>query len=400
MANILISGGGGGGVGSDEVTVTAGDVLKGKTYLGNDTDDEIGTGTLELTGDAGLNDVLSGKTFYTSDPKVKQTGTLALSGNAAPQYVYSGKTFYSTDPKNKQTGTMTVSSVVSFSTAVSGATVTLKWQNPAKGPYGGVIIRVKEGSYPTSVSDGSQAYRGTGTNSTVNGQSTATWNAIKSNITYYFRLWVYCDTSQGTLYSGSKDATAWISKVTGSRTFTSSGTFTVPYGVTSVTVFCVGGGGGGGHGSATHIYSGVSNIQTHDGSGGGGGGGGRCNRGTLSVTAGQTIIVTVGAGGGSGGTGGTTTFSSISASGGSPGAAGQSGNKNINYGGSGGSGGSGGGVGGCDHNKTQRNEYYDGTSYDAGAGGSNGGAGKRCGCVVRVEGIICIGFRSFAGKCA
>lgn len=38
--------GGGGGISSDEVTAIAKDVVKGKTYLGNDTNDEIGTGTL------------------------------------------------------------------------------------------------------------------------------------------------------------------------------------------------------------------------------------------------------------------------------------------------------------------------------------------------------------------
>ena len=143
-------------------------------------------------------------------------------------------------------GTMTVSSVVSFSAAVSGARVTLTWQNPAQGPYGGVIIRYKEGSYPSSVSDGSQAYKGTGSNSAVNGKSSYTWSAPNNNRTYYFRIWVYCDTSNGTLYSGYKEATAKIAKIQGSKTFTSSTKFTVPVGVASIQVFCVGGAGGSG----------------------------------------------------------------------------------------------------------------------------------------------------------
>lgn len=37
---------GGGGVSSDETTVVASQVLAGKTYLGSDTDDEAGTGTM------------------------------------------------------------------------------------------------------------------------------------------------------------------------------------------------------------------------------------------------------------------------------------------------------------------------------------------------------------------
>ena len=37
---------GGGGIGSDEVTVTADKVIEGYTYVGADTDDEIGLGTM------------------------------------------------------------------------------------------------------------------------------------------------------------------------------------------------------------------------------------------------------------------------------------------------------------------------------------------------------------------
>ena len=38
------------------------------------------TGTLTLSGDAGAGDVLSGKTFYTTNPKSKQTGTMGTMG--------------------------------------------------------------------------------------------------------------------------------------------------------------------------------------------------------------------------------------------------------------------------------------------------------------------------------
>jgi hypothetical protein len=65
--------------------------------------------------------------------------------------------------------------------------------------------------------------------------------------------------------------------------FTSSTTWTVPGGVTSVKVLVVGGGGGGG-----------------ESIGGGGGGGGVIYNESYSVTAGNSIIVTVGAGGAGG----------------------------------------------------------------------------------------------------
>lgn len=106
MSSILIPGSGAGGVSSSELTATAGDVLKGAKYVGQDTNDDIGTGTLELTGNATTGDVLANKTFYINNPKSKQTGTLTLSGNAAASRVLSPYTFYTTDPKTKLTGTI------------------------------------------------------------------------------------------------------------------------------------------------------------------------------------------------------------------------------------------------------------------------------------------------------
>lgn len=145
-------------------------------------------------------------------------------------------------------------------------------------------------------------------------------------------------------------------------------TFTVPSGVTSVSVVAIGGGQGGG-GSAN---SAVSTSQ-------GGGAGGGLSYGTVSVTPGQQISVAVGSGG-SGGTyknsgnqGGTSSFGSfIIASGGSGNTVGAIGNPNATTpsGGSGTagtssgtnrSGGGSGGTGGV------------GSSGDGGGGG--GGAG-------------------------
>lgn len=81
-----------------------------------------------------------------------------------------------------------------------------------------------------------------------------------------------------------------------SQTFTSSGSFTVPAGVNHLTVECTGAGGSG------------CSAPVNGGGGGGGGGGGAYTLATVSVTAGATYSVTVGAGGitasGDGGTGG------------------------------------------------------------------------------------------------
>lgn len=59
MGKILTMGAGGGGVGSDELTAKASDVREGMLYVGSDTNDEAGTGTLKdnkaWTGSVGRN---------------------------------------------------------------------------------------------------------------------------------------------------------------------------------------------------------------------------------------------------------------------------------------------------------------------------------------------------------
>jgi hypothetical protein len=92
----------------------------------------------------------------------------------------------------------------------------------------------------------------------------------------------------------------------GKQVFTSSGTFNVPTGVTSVLVTVIGAGGNGGNGSSSN---------------GGGGGAGGYIVDYVSVTSGGTATVTVGTNGGSR----TSSFAgatTITASGGSNGATG------------------------------------------------------------------------------
>lgn len=77
MGRVLMTGGGGGGD-LDVITAEADDILSGKVIV--DKDGNPLTGTLTLSGDAGAGDVLSGKTFYTTNPKSKQTGTMGTMG--------------------------------------------------------------------------------------------------------------------------------------------------------------------------------------------------------------------------------------------------------------------------------------------------------------------------------
>lgn len=112
----------------------------------------------------------------------------------------------------------------------------------------------------------------------------------------------------------------------GKQLFTSSGTFVVPTGVTSVKVTCVGGAGGGGGG-----------VVYYTGGTGGTGATGYVDTSVITVTPGQSIAITIGAGGalgergsassntgGTGGTGGTTYFGSLLSAPGGPGGTGGS----------------------------------------------------------------------------
>ncbi|HNP32261.1 MAG TPA: choice-of-anchor D domain-containing protein [Flavobacterium sp.] len=150
------------------------------------------------------------------------------------------------------------------------------------------------------------------------------------------------------------------------QTYTSSGTFTPPAGVTSVKVEAYGAGGGGG-------YGGTSNKK----GGGGGGGGGYTVGNSVTVTPGTSHAITIGsAGTGStasgtngangGQTSGTFTSTTITADGGL-------GGRTYANGGNGGNGGSGGG------GTTTRSGGTGGSGSTTGSGGGGGAAGTTSG---------------------
>lgn len=197
------------------------------------------------------------------------------------------------------------------------------------------------------------------------------------------------------LSPASATACSVSSQVSGNYTTTyfSNGpacTWEIPYGVTAIDLLVVAGGGGGG-GLGNHVSQNF---------GGGGGGAGEMieqanNGAAISVTAGETVTVTVGTRGdggiqGADGTAGgdsvvafsTTTSANVTAHGGGYGAAG--GTTTGNNGGSGGSGG-GGGAGGTGNGAggsstaTAPGHGYAGDAGEVGAapvwGGGGGGAG-------------------------
>jgi hypothetical protein len=191
-------------------------------------------------------------------------------------------------------------------------------------------------------------------------------------------------------------STAWfpysdVSVVSGyagpsSTQFTSSGTFTVPTGITKVKVTVVGGGGagsGGGNGGGT-------------GSPGGGGGGGGAAIKWLTGLVSGTLTVTVGAAGGtcSVASGTNNTITTFSATGG--GGVGSSGDLNIGgassvapgsgQNGAGGNGGSsilgGGGAGGVVNSDGNAGKAYGGGGGGGGGGSTNNGGAGTTGVVI------------------
>ncbi|MBI4481150.1 MAG: IPT/TIG domain-containing protein [Acidobacteria bacterium] len=131
-----------------------------------------------------------------------------------------------------------------------------------------------------------------------------------------------------------------VGGLNGLREFTSSGTFPVPNGVNRLLVEAWAAGGGGGGADA------VGSICA---SGGGGGGGGGYVRSVISVTAGQTYLVTIGLGGAGGPitspglNGGSSSFGNLltvgGGSGGQPGNTTPAGSPTGALGGAGGAGG-------------------------------------------------------------
>lgn len=328
MARFYPTGGGAPGVNPSALTATAGDVVAGAI--------------------AGVKD--------NYDPVI---GTLTLTGNAQTNHVLSGETFYTTNPKSKITGTMTVQSILSFSSAPYSANqIVFSWQNPSSGPFSGVIIIGKTGGYPTSISDGTRYYKGYGNNVISNGTSTVVIEGFVINTTYYFRAFSYATiNNEEWLGSITRIASVIIQRIR--MVFTSSTTWSIPSGVNFIDIFCVGGGGGGSYG-----FSGYGNYG-----GGGGGGGNTSTTNNVSVSPNQNLNIIIGNGGngvsssGETGNGGTTYVSRsgtiiASANGGNGGSNGSSG-----YGGNGGSGG---GSGAYNFSPAER----------GGNGGSNGSDGE------------------------
>ena len=202
------------------------------------------------------------------------------------------------------------------STRASFSTIEIFASDPESG--GDVTYTLESGSLPAGLS-------GTSTSSgyVISGTPTAVGSDTTSNFTIRAKD-VNSNTSDRA-YSITISAPTVTS-------FTSSGTFSVPSGLSSVDVLVVGGGGAGGYG----------NQQ----GGGGGGAGGLIYRPAFPVTPGATVTVTVGDGSTASNSAGTqpsngqdSAFGTLTAKGGGAGGAFNGADNGPNQGSPGGSGG-------------------------------------------------------------
>jgi len=155
------------------------------------------------------------------------------------------------------------------------------------------------------------------------------------------------DTDGNLLQIGTSGGIKTIGAYNNIQSFTSSGTWTKPTGVSTVYVQVWGGGGGGGNGAGNQ--------------GGGGGGGGGYSAGLVSVSG--NVTVTVGSGGGAGAAGGNSSFAGSSTLTGNGGGGGSS----IGTAGTGGT-----GTGGTVNLSGATGGVGEGS--DGGGGGSGGGS--------------------------
>lgn len=333
----MIINGGAGGTGSDECTARLADIPKGLKAVAADSNDEAGVGTMALTGNAQAGHVLAGETFYTNNYKTKLTGT------------------------------MTVNSLLSFSVAAySGRRVLAKWQNPnqaAGKPFSGVIIRYSTSGYP-GTTGGTQIYKGAGNNTAAGAWSQAYLDMPSLNTTYYFSCYPYVTIGEGEINGVVRNVTC---KTSGelNKTFTASGSYTIPAGYTKMDLFAVGGGGGG--------------CSSYSQSSGGGGGYTSTTLG-YSVVGGTTLTIIVGSGGAGaaynrtdsfGTDGGSSSISGIVSAAGGRGGGSKTGGSADMRSGAYCNGGSGGG-------ETNQNSGSgaDMPAYKGGNGGSDGGNGQ------------------------
>mgnify|MGYP004461883185 CR=1 FL=1 len=156
---------------------------------------------------------------------------------------------------------------------------------------------------PISRLDGEIVYKGFGEEYSINTTKKVYGylHNVTAGTTGYYGLFAVLNINGNNYYTGLITASGTAKNMeTVTKTFTSSGTMTVPAGMHKLTACAVGGGGGGAH-NGHHLFSG-SSSRTIVNVGGGGGEGGAVSTSTIDVIPGQSISIVIGGGGAGGNT--------------------------------------------------------------------------------------------------
>ena len=360
-------------------SLTTGDLTGNYTIVVTGTGfDENATFKLRTTGgtDISMDSVTRNSSTQLTGTVAKNTANLTNANEPFDIIITngSGLSTVATDQVNVDAQPVYVTASGSLGTGAGGSSVSFSVNATDPESAGNVTFELQSGTLPPGLSITNTAAEG-GT-AIISGTAT---NPI-FNTTYNFTLRAFDSASNVT----SRAFSITINRSFTSESFTSSGTFSVPSGVTSLTEVLLDAGGGGGSGQV----------------GGGGGAGGLIYMPEYPVTAGGTVTVTVGCGspGGSPGTnqpdgqdssfgspgdpGFSPTSSVLTAKGGGRGGSYNVAHRNGNPGGSGGGGGHNGSppystTGGS---ATQPTQPGNSGAYGFGnAGGAGDNPSKACG---------------------
>ena len=375
MGQILFAGGGGGTVGSDDLTATAKYVVQDMTYMGNDTDDDMGTGTCpdrRKNGTLGNLSSSNGSAVHKGNAvhQVTTTNNTGVVAIAPAEGYYDGNCYTAMPLADVRSAiNYTDASKVVNTTTICGMTGTMAniaALDPMKSVTlsgSNLYVRMSKGAHITDASSGYPEVYGAATsfisalgvasitNFSVGQYSSQkllfTWSQPSKGLWSGIRIvanqsrypnnatdGTYWDSGSTSLITGTLNTGTWYIRAWNYITW-SGGRYYGGYSQGSYNNATITGSKNFTYSQSWTVPTAVRQIQYFIVGGGGGsympnsnnhsrysngGGGGYTKTGYANVTPGQTLSIVVGAGGYGSGGGGTSSINGIaSASGGNAG---------------------------------------------------------------------------------